>query len=251
MIKDPSWLDAKKNYQYYSNLNKGVKDLQKLSIRIDGFLESESLCDNYKEHGPVKAIFRNLSSVLVEHIDASDGVVGCVAWLTEPKILDAMSRRKSNVIVQKEDFLRPDGKSSKNKLHEAYKKCMRFSQEDKYKFPNRFTKELNTNCTIMEEAVRCVGNHNSAKSSSFARSHHKFLVFLRDNIALETYEPYAVWTGSFNFTKNAGASFENAVVISIPEIAQAYLDEWAQIMALSEPLNWEHPWCYPEYRLGT
>lgn len=38
--------------------------------------------------------------------------------------------------------------------------------------------------------------------------------------------PYAVWTGSFNFTKNACASFENAVVLREPAIVKAFFEEY-------------------------
>ena len=38
-----------------------------------------------------------------------EAAVGCVAWLTHFDILDAMARLKTvSIVVQKEDFLRPD-----------------------------------------------------------------------------------------------------------------------------------------------
>jgi len=64
-------------------------------------------------------------------------------------------------------------------------------------------------------------------------------------------EPYAVWTGSFNFTKNAGFSLENAVIMRNPKIVNAYLLEWANVEAISEPLDWENDWVAPEWRIGT
>jgi phosphatidylserine/phosphatidylglycerophosphate/cardiolipin synthase-like enzyme len=63
--------------------------------------------------------------------------------------------------------------------------------------------------------------------------------------------PEAVWTGSFNFSVNAGRSLENAVFIEDTAIAQAYANEFSQVAALSEPLNWQDPWCSPEWRCGT
>ena len=53
--------------------------------------------------------------------------------------------------------------------------------------------------------------------------------------------PKVVWTGSFNFTINAGRSL----------VAAAYAHEWSQVAALSEPLDWASEWMAPEYRLGT
>ena len=34
-------------------------------------------------------------------------------------------------------------------------------------------------------------------------------------------------------------------------IAQAYLDEWCQLLALSEQLDWEDPYVTPQWRIGT
>lgn len=78
-------------------------------------------------------------------------------------------------------------------------------------------------------------------------------VHWRDNeqIYHADYKPYAVWTGSFNFSDNGTKSFENAVVIEDVAIAEAYLEEWGQIAALSEPLDWSSEWMAPEWRIGT
>ena len=85
--------------------------------------------------------------------------------------------------------------------------------------------------------------------------HHKFLVRLEYNDRAESASDYllpvAVWTGSFNFSKNAGYSFENAVEIHDAVIATAYFEEFARVMSLSEPLEWESAWVYPEWRIGT
>jgi phosphatidylserine/phosphatidylglycerophosphate/cardiolipin synthase-like enzyme len=99
--------------------------------------------------------------------------------------------------------------------------------------------------------------------------HNKFFVFLRredakppspddeDGLHMHaagyTYSlaPYAVWTGSFNPTLNGGRSFENAVFIEDPVVAKAYLEEWAKILALSEPLDWTAAWAAPDLRIGS
>jgi len=58
-------------------------------------------------------------------------------------------------------------------------------------------------------------------------------------------------TGSLNLTETATTSFENAVLIKNKKICNAYLNEWAQIFALSENLDWTKEWCAPEFRIGT
>jgi phosphatidylserine/phosphatidylglycerophosphate/cardiolipin synthase-like enzyme len=104
------------------------------------------------------------------------------------------------------------------------------------------------------EAVRCVGNYN-AKKTTLPRAHHKFVVFCRhverDDSSCLNYQPYGVWTGSFNFTQNAVKSLENAVVLRDPSIVQAYFQEYAQIAALSELLDWEKHWVEPQWRIGS
>lgn len=109
------------------------------------------------------------------------------------------------------------------------------------------------------------------KLAACPRSHHKFVLFCKveegcqcsecqERLSLEYQEkprvtmhvhPYAVWTGSFNFTKNATMSFENAVVLYDTNIVHAYFYEYAQIAFLSESLDWTQPWMSPNYYLAT
>jgi hypothetical protein len=86
--------------------------------------------------------------------------------------------------------------------------------------------------------------------------HHKFFVMCDVEVDAEFHMPTkivgrSVWTGSFNPTANGTKSRENAVLIASDEIAQAFLREWFQVYAISEPLDWESEWCQPEYRIGT
>ena len=106
------------------------------------------------------------------------------------------------------------------------------------------------------DPIRCVGNHNSDKKPAFPRMHNKFIIFCvkipsSGDFEENNYFKYAVWTGSFNFTKNASNSFENALYVTDQNIVNAYFEEYGQIAALSEPLNWEHDWIEPEFRIGT
>jgi hypothetical protein len=113
--------------------------------------------------------------------------------------------------------------------------------------------------------IRCVGNYNESKVPAWPRSHHKFLVFGKMKTHNESDEfhsfmtdeiiPTTVWTGSFNLTKNATMSLENAIILSDKsgqnEIIKSYLDTYMQVFSISESLDWEHIWCEPEYRIGT
>ena len=101
-----------------------------------------------------------------------------------------------------------------------------------------------------------MGNHNAERKPAFSRMHHKFLVFGdiivgEDKHHCDEFVPKVVWTGSFNLTRNGTHSFENAVILREPKLVDAFYQEWGQILALSEPLNWDSRWVEPEFRIGT
>jgi hypothetical protein len=207
----------------------------------------------------VKAYFRNLEEHLITHIESSEIVVGCVAWLTNESILDALSRQKGvGIIVQKEDFLRPDVKVQegwKAKLQKMYECLKPFPEACSLAWQGVIgdLSYNNSQWPVILEPIRCLGIKKGAKEN-YPRMHNKFLVFCHyeeDNVTRRIkIEPYKIWTGSFNFTKNASLSFENAVVIIDSEIALAYYHEWEQLMALTEQLDWKSDWIVPEWGLG-
>jgi hypothetical protein len=210
----------------------------------------------------VTAFFGNLESHLCNAIRSADFVVGCAAWLTNHRILNALSAPKwgCQVVVQKEDWLRPDIGSDrqgqwKGVLRERYDEL--HCDIDRHEFSRSLEMPfLSENWCVDEHGIRCAGNHNSARSPAFPRMHHKFFVMCDVEVDAEFHMPTkivgrSVWTGSFNPTANGTKSRENAVLIASDEIAQAFLREWFQVYAISEPLDWESEWCQPEYRIGT
>lgn len=220
--------------------------------------------EDYSTSSSLKVMFRNLNESAADFIEQSDFVVGCVAWLTCPIILEAMKKPKFGVsiIVQKEDFLRPD-----SGMAIGWKSVLRKRYDALSCNVNRFDFDRLIEFTSCGDPsihpVRCVGNHNKHRSPAFPRMHHKFMIRCKivshDDIAsrgvmstsIDDIVPISVWTGSFNFTKNGGLSFENAIVISDSDICRAYFDEYQQIAGLSEPLDWEVDWCQPEWRIGS
>ncbi|MGM4887533.1 hypothetical protein [Tardiphaga sp. 11_C7_N12_6] len=205
-----------------------------------------------RKSADVEVFFRNLTERLIEQIEQADVVFGCVAWLTSLPVLDALALKKAvGIVVQKEDFLRPDsGDWRQKRQRDAYARLPGFtryglSQTSSYSFAS----------DPSSEAVRCVGAHNAGKASAFSRMHNKFLVFCMMDAAsahhFESYKPYAAWTGSFNLTYNATNSLENAVLIRDVAIANSFAAEFGLIFGLSERLDWGTPWAAPEYRIGT
>ena len=225
--------------------------------------------------GNTECYFRNLQSNLISKIKESDAVFGCVAWLTDFKVLDAIAETGYRlIIVQKEDFLRPDSDLDSDWYEELREKYYNLTEPSskyskyinawdailtRHHFPNMLSEMSYNNCDEMN-GVRCVGNHNSEKKPASPRMHNKFLVFAKvehlgdeegHGFYYKKIIPYAVWTGSYNFTKNGGNSLENAIYIEDEITAKHYFNEFEQISCISEPLDWEKPWVYPEYRIGS
>jgi len=207
------------------------------------------------DDGNVEVVLRNLPRALIGLMRQYEAAVGCVAWLTHFDILDAMARLKDvSIVVQKEDFLRPDmgvpsdWKKLLRRKYDALPEGCRYSHRD------CVVGSLSTSSDPTLRGVRCVGNYNFEKNPAFPRAHHKFMVL--GDLEPGPYEgvvfiPRVVWTGSFNFTVNATNSFENAVIMHDPKIVNAFYQEWGQIVALSEPLDWTSRWAAPEFRIGT
>jgi len=238
-----------------------MNNLNDLKIKTDG--PDVALVDQscvVEEAGRVEVVLRTLERRLCEEISKAEYVIGCVAWLTSEPILRALAKCKGAAFVmQKEDWLRPDGSKDFHKqrvraLYEAVPLLNRF-----------YFSGLLSECSQLsgdyEFAFRCVGEKSVGPASP--RAHHKFAIFCgdalqddplegsQDEYKLVRLSPYRVWTGSFNFTYTAQHSFENAVIFDHPKLVNAYFDEFQQIAALSEPLDWEHDYVEPEWRIGT
>jgi hypothetical protein len=205
--------------------------------------------------GDATVYFDGLADALIGHILQADIVLGCVAWMTHLEILEALQIVHTAIVVQKEDFLRPDGTSNQD-LRAAYGRL--HCGIERHLMPG-LMRYLSVSADPVIDPVRCCGNHNRNRAATSPRMHHKFLVFAKGGDLIPgphgydvfRVEPYAVWTGSFNFTNNGSRSFENALFIQNKQLAEAYYNEFAHVFALSEPLNWEDPWVAPEYRIGT
>ena len=227
--------------------------------------------------GLVEVIFRDYRTRLLRLFEEAqaDGLVclGAVAWLTDSWVLRAMATMPTAVVVQKEDFLRPDSsiidgrKCWKDQLRARYDaiarsdlNCDLFIRQN---FPNPLG-ALSLQGDQSIAGVRCVGFRNDRGANGVRRPlmHNKFLVFVRlrgfsddeqeENAPLESlWEPQMVWTGSCNLSRLSHRSRENTVIIRDAVIASAYLHEWADLMSLSEPLDWDSEWVAPQWHEGS
>jgi hypothetical protein len=260
-------------YPEDEELNRKAKSLHEMRINTDGsypeFKTFSDFPDPSMSKGRVSFHYRDLAKRLKNEINKADFVLGAVAWLTDFELLDALGKTPYGcaMLVQKEDFLRSDRNSGKagvweKQLRSKYDSLK--SDMERHQLPGVASSLSYCGCPKIEP-VRCVGNHNSQKSAASPRMHNKFAVFCKvekrtesasENGVTDTWEeetilPYAYWTGSFNWSRNAGLSFENAVLVYDEEVARAAATEWSNIFALSEPLDWETPWVSPEYRFGS
>lgn len=195
--------------------------------------------------GDVRIHTRDIGKRLVEFIEDSANIVGCVAWIRDRGILEALAgQTHAQIVVQKETMLKDDA-DLKRRL-KAISNPWRLSS-----MPEPLSL-LGPDANIA--GCRCVGQHIGKANPGAPRMHHKFLVDVAFNPRGRTDEtrwmPKRVWTGSFNFSRNADASLENAVEISDPLVAQAYFAEWMKVLAISEPLDWTARMPKPEWKKG-
>ncbi len=202
---------------------------------------------------------------LIEIISRYEIVLGCVAWLTDFNILDALAKKKDvSVVVQKEDFLRPDKNESdsagrwRKTLRTKYEAIPAMERDYLWRYgPGRAVLMRRTTeyADLDKCAIRCAGNYNSKKSPAFPRMHHKFAVFgKRYDAGDERHNPgfiksnffvEAVWMGSMNWSWTD--SVDGAVFIEDPKIAELYYNEFLVVRSHSESLDWTSEWCKPEH----
>lgn len=231
------------------------------------FLSNPSVEIEFSSATKAAAYFRDLEGPLLGHIDEADAVVGCVAWLTNLRVLDALaSKQAASIIVQKEDFLRPDLEQPKpdwkQELRTHYEAirpiCSPGHLEAGWLEVRASEDSIGCGSPLHVVGLRCIG-YRKALEAAMPRMHHKFLVFLRKRSESDPeveegawpYKPYAVWTGSYNITKNGNASLENALFIQDDCLANAYCDEWAQLIEVSESLDWTREYAAPEVDYNT
>jgi hypothetical protein len=225
------------------NFNKMRKDLNHKSDDIKTVIKKVPE-NNPNKPSDVHSYFHDLEKKVLVLIEESTYVIGCVAWLTNDSILDALAKKKGvKIVVNKEEYLRPDTRVGKrdfyrklrmkyNELDDLFKTdCVSCSKpfiscEHFVKiFPNIKTEDL----IGRDGAVLSCGIVNN-----FSKMHHKFLLFFGEN-----FEPKGVWTGSFNLSNNSNYCLENALYVTNPIVFKEYLLEFEIIYSFSECYKWE------------
>jgi len=149
---------------------------------------------------------RGIQNAIVRNIRREDTsfVVGCVAWLSNKRVLKTMSEKLKGVtIICTKDRLttRRNNQVAYSKLSACYK----------------------------GGTIRTMGEGRGRYKSLM---HHKFLIGL--NAARI---PLWVMNGSFNVTESAVTNIENVMIFDDPEIATTFFEEFKRLHRISKPLK--------------
>lgn len=191
-----------------------------------------------------RPVFRNIEEAIIEQIRKSDIVIGCVAWLTNIPILEALSETKGcQFVVQVEDWLRPD--SGDYSLQRQRELIERLRGLNNYAIPGM----LSVSSYMDIAPIRLAGVPKN-RDRNQPRMHHKFALF--GNVVSEADTDFGpnvvfhggtvfrtVFTGSFNWTRNATNSLENGVFMQGTDIIDAYSREYFEILLTSRTITEE------------
>ena len=176
-------------------------------VYLNSLIENAHERRKQKVCGKIKVHFDGASIVAavcrkIRHKDTKY-VMGCAAWFTNKKIIKTMSTELKGccMIVTKDKILRAKTTKAKYKSLPIYK----------------------------DTAIRVIG---TGRGYSKSLMHHKFMVGMSAQG-----DPLWLITGSFNFTESATKHLENCLVISDPEVAQIYLDEFVNLYKISKRLK--------------
>ena len=180
--------------------------------------------------GNVEIIFRHHKRRLIRLLDQARReqlvCLGAVAWATDFDILDAMADIPTSLVVQKEFFLRADGRSVRNpgwgdRLREHYAAVAASDRHNDLFIRQNFPSPLG-DLTLMGaqriSGVRCFGTRTVSDQGEGKDPlmHNKFLIFARlsfepapvqkseDYLDGEVrWEQILVWTGSCNLSNTS------------------------------------------------
>ena len=107
--------------------NPRQENLNKRLITDDGSQETKEKALEYAKPnntkssgGEIECYFRDLETHLNKKIKQYPVIVGCVAWLSNELLLKTLATRKAvSIIIQKEDFIRPDSNDNRGKKNKT------------------------------------------------------------------------------------------------------------------------------------
>lgn len=189
----------------------------------------------------VSAFVGDLETHLIRMIETYGNnsiLVGCVAWLSNPRIIEAMKTHCREVLLLVNDENYATWGNGKNA--ELYQRLPHITHSLRELFGHLNT-PLGQFDTKNYDPVRCIRNTGDALM------HSKYIIFFKP-MAFETeygfiYRdiPAAVWTGSMNYTIKASRNQENAVFIESELIARFFFHDFACSFLTSAPIRTTGP----------
>ena len=184
----------------------------------------------------IEVHFRNLEEVLLREVRQADILLGCVAWITSQPILEEIAKKPACLIV---DRKLP---RMNQKLQGLYKKVQVHPKDPIYEMLKSGHGWADYFCYSSKSGRpiphTIYGDWNFeaglyfVDGGSWRYMHHKFLLMLKYNgicsCGKSLYKP-TVWTGSYNFTKNAKTGLENATIIRDPTVCASFLCEFLEV----------------------
>jgi hypothetical protein len=187
----------------------------------------------------IQPYFHDIENHLLNYIENSSYIIGCVAWLTNKNILDAITNLNgAKIIINKEEYLN----SNMEKGKKYFYKCLRGRYNDISDMFDKICKCCNKimiECDKFKNIFGPIKNKSGAILTcgivnNFSKMHHKFLILFNENV-----EPTGIWTGSYNLSSNSNFSLENALYITDNDVIIEYIKEFMTIYYFSEPYNWK------------
>lgn len=138
--------------------------------------------------------FEKIQIHILNHIDSADSLYVCSAWLNDSKLIQALSVKSASLVIVGSD------------ISESILKCFK------------------------EHNVPVFRYDKSNKSKESITMHHKFIVLMKEVLIGHQHLPYAVITGSYNYTNKAIINKENVVYIDEVEVACTYASEFQKLL---------------------
>jgi len=159
------------------------------------------------ESGDIKLFFDTESILknLVSRIGRSDTkyVMGCAAWFTNTKVINALSKLNGvSMICTRDKVARTPATKAKYRTLPKH------------------------------DGIPTIKLLGCGRGRSASLMHHKFLVGMDRN-----QKPIWVSTGSFNLTESACTNIENLMIIENTEVATAFLQEFQRLYPLAKTLS--------------
>ncbi|NGZ83886.1 hypothetical protein GW587_06400 [Duganella sp. SAP-35] len=104
---------------YYMNIKNKYPNigLQNLNSHFKQYSLNE-------EDGDTQVIFQNIKSHLLDFIEEAECIVGCVAWITDTDIIDALKKKKYlSLIVQKDPKYSQNMRADRGRFTTCCWKC--------------------------------------------------------------------------------------------------------------------------------